>query len=136
MLSFEGWEAQTEAATRKLYGQLRDIDGNRDFPAALRIPAANFYRLLAREKTGAANEFSTIKNLESPNIWVAVPVVYPQFMAIKWEPDERVHGVRVFTAFGTRSCGEKPGDGRWCRAALSCRRFRGMKPFRGWQAWG
>ena len=45
VLSFEGWETQTEAATRKLYGQLRDIDGNRDFPAALRIPAANLYRL-------------------------------------------------------------------------------------------
>ena len=41
VLSFEGWETQTEAATRKLYGQLRDIDGNRDFPAALRIPAAS-----------------------------------------------------------------------------------------------
>jgi hypothetical protein len=60
VLSFEGWETQTEAATRKLYGQLRDIDGNRDFTAALCIPAANLYRLLAREKTGAANEFSII----------------------------------------------------------------------------
>lgn len=41
VLSFEGWETQAEAATRKLYGQLRDIDGNRDFPAALCIPAAS-----------------------------------------------------------------------------------------------
>ena len=94
MLSFEGWETQTEAATRKLYGQLRDIDGNRDFTAALRIPAANLYRLLAREKTGAANEFSIIKNLESPNTWIAVPVVYPQFMTIKWEHNDHVHSVR------------------------------------------
>jgi hypothetical protein len=61
---------------------------------ALRIPAANLYCLLAREKTGAANEFSTIKNLESPNSWVAVPVVYPQFMTIKREHDDRVHSVR------------------------------------------
>src|SRR5262249_20791625 len=66
VLSFEGWETQTDAMTRKLYMELRDIDANREFPSALRIPAANLYRLLAREKPGSANEFSTIKELKSP----------------------------------------------------------------------
>ena len=34
------------------------------------------------------------KNLESPNTWIAVPVVYPQFMTIKWEHNDHVHSVR------------------------------------------
>jgi hypothetical protein len=37
--------------------------------------------LLAREKPEAANEFSTLKELKSPNTWVALPTGYPQFIS-------------------------------------------------------
>lgn len=82
VFSFEGWETETEQLTRKLFMQFRDIDGERAFPSALRIPASNLFRLLAREKPDAANEFSTFKELKSPNTWIAVPAVYPQFMTV------------------------------------------------------
>jgi hypothetical protein len=93
VFSFEGWETQAEKMTRALYMQLRDIDAERRFPSALRIPASNLLRLLARDKPGAANEFSTLKELKSPNTWVVVPVAYPQFMAPEREQDGRAHHV-------------------------------------------
>ena len=46
----------------------------------MRIPAASLLRLLQRDQHEAANEFRTLKELKSPNTWVAVPVGYYQFM--------------------------------------------------------
>ena len=90
VFSFEGWETEADKATRQLYGQLWRIDEERELPSTLRVPALNLYRLLAREKPGAANEFSTLKELKSPNTWVGVPVAYTQFMTSAGAHDERV----------------------------------------------
>jgi hypothetical protein len=78
MFSFEGHETQTVECSKQLYAQLREIDEDPKFPAALRIPASSLRRLLAREKAEAANEFNTLKVLKS-NTWVALPAGYPQF---------------------------------------------------------
>lgn len=78
--SFEGHLTDVGKMTRELYMQLKDVDQNTALPSSLRIPAANLLRLLARDKPGAANEFSTLKELKSPNTWVALPTAYVQFM--------------------------------------------------------
>lgn len=89
LFSFDGWETQTSQTQRRLFMQFREIDQSRAFPAALRIPASNLLRLLARDKPGAANEFTTIKELKSPNTWVAVPVAYTQFMTSRDRLEDR-----------------------------------------------
>jgi hypothetical protein len=88
--SFEGHVTQVEQMTKKLFMQLRDIDQNRALPSALRVPAANLFRLLARERPDAANEFSTIKELKSPNTWISLPAAYAQFVTRAGEHDDRV----------------------------------------------
>ena len=90
VFSFEGHITQVEQMTKRLYMQLREIDQKRTFPSALRVPAANLFRLLARERPDAANEFSTIKELKSPNTWISVPAAYPQFVTRVGEQNDRV----------------------------------------------
>jgi len=80
VFAFEGHSTQSNRATHALMGQLKDIEENRNFPPALRVSAANLRKLLQREKHDAANEFRTLKELKSPNTWVAVPAGYYQFM--------------------------------------------------------
>ena len=80
VFAFEGHETQLNRASRALMGQLKAMDENREFPPALRIPAANLRKLLQREQHDAANEFRTLKELRSPNTWVAVPAGHYQFM--------------------------------------------------------
>ena len=80
VFSFEGHETEVSRASRQLIGQLYEIDKSRDFPPAMRIPAASLLRLLQRDQHEAANEFRTLKELKSPNTWVAIPVGYYQFM--------------------------------------------------------
>jgi hypothetical protein len=81
LFSFEGHETQTVARSRQLFAQLKEIDENSIFPGSLRNPALNLLRLLARERPEAANEFNTLKQLKSPNTWVALPAGYPQFVS-------------------------------------------------------
>jgi hypothetical protein len=81
LFSFEGHETQTVTRSRQLFAQLKEIDQSKLFPGSLRNPALNLLRLLARERPEAANEFNTIKQLKSPNTWVALPAGYPQFVA-------------------------------------------------------
>lgn len=81
LFSFEGHETQTIARSRQLFAQLKEIDENPAFPGSLRNPALNLLRLLSRERPAAANEFNTIKQLRSPNTWVALPAGYPQFVS-------------------------------------------------------
>jgi hypothetical protein len=90
IFSFEGWETEIDQLTRRLFMQFLEMDGDRRLPSALRVPASNLYRLLARERLDAANEFSTIKDLKSPHTWIAVPVAYTQFMTPLQAQDERV----------------------------------------------
>jgi len=78
---FEGHETQTMNRSLQLFAQLKDIDENSLFPASLRTPASSLRRLLAREKPEAANEFNTLKELKSPNTWIALPAGYPQFIS-------------------------------------------------------
>lgn len=66
LFSFEGHETQTVQRSFQLFAELKEIDANPLFPAALRIPAASLRRLLARKKPEAANEFNTLKQLNSP----------------------------------------------------------------------
>lgn len=80
VFSFEGHSVQEQRLTKELYLQLKDIDKNKAFPSALRIPASNLLRVLARESPEAATEFNTIKGLNSPNTWVVLPAAYPQFL--------------------------------------------------------
>ncbi len=80
LFSFEGQLTNVEQMTRQLYGQLKEIESCDALPGSLRIPAANLFRLLAREKYGAANEFNTLKELKSPNTWIAIPTAYVQFV--------------------------------------------------------
>ncbi|MCK4143762.1 helicase [Ralstonia pseudosolanacearum] len=82
VFSFEGQLTSVEQMTKQLYFQLKDIDSKEALPGSLRIPAANLYRLLAREKLGAATEFNTLKELRSPNTWVALPAAYAQFVTV------------------------------------------------------
>jgi hypothetical protein len=92
LFSFEGHETQTVARSRQLFAQLKEIDESSVFPSSLRNPALNLLRLLARERPEAANEFSTIKKLKSPNTWVALPAGYPQFVGVaEGGPKGRYH---------------------------------------------
>lgn len=78
--TFEGHETQIAQCSRDLLAQLYRIDQDHRFPSALRQPAINLFRLITREKEEAANEFTTLKTLKSPNTWVAVPTGYAQFV--------------------------------------------------------
>lgn len=80
VFAFEGHSVQQQKLTKQLYLQLKDIDKNSQFPSALRIPASNLLRVLARQSPEAATEFNTIKGLNSPNTWVVLPVAYSQFL--------------------------------------------------------
>jgi hypothetical protein len=89
LFSFEGQLTNVDEMTRRLFMQLRDIDQNDALPGSLRIPAANLFRLLAREKPGAAREFSTLKDLKSPNTWIALPTAYVQFVKPVRQHDDK-----------------------------------------------
>jgi hypothetical protein len=88
VFSFEGHSVQEQRLTRELYFQLKDIDKNSGFPSALRVPASNLLRVLARESPEAATEFNTIKALNSPNTWVVLPAAYPQFLRTRGDARE------------------------------------------------
>ncbi len=88
VFSFEGHTTEVTQTGRRVIAQLLDIDEDRTLPQPLRQPAANLLRILQREKKDAANEFNTLKNLKSPNTWIAVPSGYIQFMA----RDRRLEG--------------------------------------------
>ena len=89
VFAFEGHETQVSKASRALVGHLYEIDRTRDFPPAMRIPAANLLRLIQRDQHEAANEFRTLKELKSPNTWVAVPVGYYNFMHAETADDDQ-----------------------------------------------
>lgn len=78
--TFEGHQTQVEELSKALLNQLYAIDKDRTMSTSIREPAANLYRLLQREKKGAANEFRTLKDLKSPNTWVSMPIGYMQFL--------------------------------------------------------
>lgn len=80
VFAFEGHETQLNRASRALIGQLYEIDQTKQFPPTMRNPANSLLRLLQREQHDAANEFRTLKDLKSPNTWVAVPAGYYSFM--------------------------------------------------------
>jgi hypothetical protein len=77
---FEGHQIQEQRLSAQMLGQLRAIDEDRDFPSTLRNAAINLHRMLIRDRHSAAKEFNTLKDLRSPNTWVALPVGYAQFM--------------------------------------------------------
>lgn len=80
VFAFEGHKTQEERLSARLLGQLWAIDQERNFPSSLRNPAANLYKLLIRDKEDAGKEFSTIKELKSPNTWIAIPAGYSRFI--------------------------------------------------------
>ncbi len=67
IFSFEGHKTQERPLSSALLGQLKAIDEEPKFPAALRNPVINLYKLLVRE-------------LKSPNTWVGIPAGYAQFL--------------------------------------------------------
>lgn len=94
VFSFEGHRTSVDQMSRELYMQLKDIDQNAALPSSLRIPAANLQRLLARDKPGAANEFSTLKSLKSPSTWIALPTAYAQFVRPIRAHDDKPKGLK------------------------------------------
>jgi len=80
---FEGHQTQLQERSAKLLGQLHAIDQSSELPSSLRTPALTLRKLLQREKPEAANEFNTLKELKSPNAWLAVPAGYSQFVRPK-----------------------------------------------------
>lgn len=93
VFAFEGHLTNVEQMTRQLFMQLKEIDNCDTLPGSLRIPAASLYRLLAREKLGAATEFNTLKDLRSPNTWVALPAAYAQFVKPVGAHDDQLRAV-------------------------------------------
>jgi hypothetical protein len=80
VFAFEGHETQLAKASRDLMGALRAIDGERSLAPVIRRPAVNLLKLLQRSAHDSANEFKTLKELKSPNTWVAVPAGYISFV--------------------------------------------------------
>ncbi|WP_028874786.1 hypothetical protein [Tepidiphilus margaritifer] len=80
VFAFEGHETQLTNASRALIGQLYEIDQSKEFPPAMRNAAQSLLRLLQRNQHDAANEFRTLKDLKSPNTWVAIPAGYYFFV--------------------------------------------------------
>lgn len=78
--TFEGHQTQIEELSKALLNQFYAIDKDRSMSSSIREPASNLFRLLQREKEGAANEFRTLKDLKSPNTWVSMPIGYLQFL--------------------------------------------------------
>jgi hypothetical protein len=78
--TFEGHQTQIARYSKELLNQLYAIEKNEAISSSLRVPAANLYRLLQRESEAAANEFTTLKYLKSPNTWVSVPAGHLQFV--------------------------------------------------------
>lgn len=80
VFAFEGHETQVSKASRELIGALYAIDKETRLASAIRTPAINLLRLLQRDEHDATNEFKTLKELKSPNTWVAVPADYYSFL--------------------------------------------------------
>jgi hypothetical protein len=80
IFAFEGHEAETAQSAQKLLNQLYRIDEDKAYPNALRTPAKSLADLLRRDNQDSAVEFNTLKDLKSPNTWVAVPTGYLQFL--------------------------------------------------------
>mgnify|MGYP000453742054 FL=1 len=80
VFTFEGHEAETAQSTRNLLAQLYRIDEDKAYPNAIRTPAKSLADLLRRDNQDSAVEFNTLKDLKSPNTWVAVPAGYLQFL--------------------------------------------------------
>lgn len=89
VFSFEGHETEVTRASKRLIGQLYEIDKKKHYPAPLRNPALSLLRLLQRDQHEAANEFRTLKELKSPNTWVAVPAGRHQFTYAEQVADAR-----------------------------------------------
>jgi hypothetical protein len=83
VFTFEGHEVESSTATRRLLNQLYIIDEDRAYPNALRTPAKSLADLLRRDNPESLVEFNTLKDLKSPNTWVAVPAGYLQFVQAK-----------------------------------------------------
>jgi hypothetical protein len=79
----EGWSTDVDHQNSNLFGELTHIFRDETLPFKLRKPAEELYRILARKKEEATREFSTVKTLQSPSTWLAVPLDYSRF----WKKD-------------------------------------------------
>jgi hypothetical protein len=79
----EGWLTDIDREIGALLSDLVRIKNLESVPK-LRAPAAELYRILAREKSEATREFSTVKALSATTTWLAMPLDYPRF----WKKDE------------------------------------------------
>jgi hypothetical protein len=75
----EGWSTAINRQAATLYAQLRRISAARNLPSKLRRPAEELCRILGRTKEEATREFSTVKSLDAPSAWLAVPIDYARF---------------------------------------------------------
>ena len=79
----EGWSTNVGHQSEKLFGELGNIYRDETLPFKLRHSAEELFRILARKKEEATREFSTVKILQSPSVWLVVPLDYPRF----WKKD-------------------------------------------------
>ena len=89
IFAFEEHNSELARATQALKEQLRRIKRDASLPASLRNPAETLLQILRREEHDEANEFKTVKDLKSPNTWIAVPAEH-QIWSAKKQSGERV----------------------------------------------
>jgi hypothetical protein len=77
--SFETWQREVKEGSGDLLRLLYQITEHKAFPPKLRRPAKELYRLLIREKSAAAREYSTLQDMRTDNIVIALPLDYPHF---------------------------------------------------------
>jgi hypothetical protein len=75
----EGWLTDIDKQVARLYGALKRISEERGLPSKLRRPAEELCRLLGRTQEEAVREFATVKTLDTPSTWLALPVDYARF---------------------------------------------------------
>jgi hypothetical protein len=80
----EGWLADVGPQIPKLLGELNFISNDHGLPDKLRKPAEELHKILIRKKAELTREFSTVKALNSPSTWIAVPLDYARF----WKKDD------------------------------------------------
>jgi hypothetical protein len=72
----------------QLIGCLSNIKQGKSFPSKLRRPASELYQLLKQEQKPEKREYSTLQEIKTNNLVIALPLDYPQFWKIPLDTEE------------------------------------------------
>lgn len=86
--SFQDYQEKILIANSRLLGVLKRIEEDLAFPAKLRRPACELHKLLIREKNRELREYSTLQEINTENLVVALPLDYPQFLRNPFDIEE------------------------------------------------